>query len=194
MQHPDRVGEVERTAIWGALEWWIVDVRLHDVSVRKPPEVAERRLDCSREVDADNLASAILCCEVGVASDSASRVEHHFPLEELGLEWVDPVQELLLVLRMHLYIVRPLPAKRARSLHLLRREIRGEQAWDSAIHRVTATAGPALQPGLHDFFAIAPAYVHLELPITCRASEVLQQPFFHAVGRAAACATGAARV
>src|SRR5215813_3650524 len=185
MQHPDRVGEVEWTAVCGALEWWIVDVRLHDVSVRKPAEVAERRLDRSRKVDADNLASAILCCEVGVASDSASCVQHQFPLEELGLEWVYPVQELLLVLRMHLYIVRPLPAKRARSLLLLRREIRGEHAWDPAIHVVPAAAGRAPQPALHDFLAIAPAYVHHQLPLTCGASEVLQQPFFHAVGRAA---------
>src|SRR6266568_2166170 len=158
MQYADRVDEVERTSSLCSRKRRVVDVALHHVRVRHLPDVRVRRVDGVAQVHAHYVASPVSRRVESVAAVAAAGVEHELAPEEVGLNRMDPVEKLRLVLVVELDELSPLPAKGGGRLLRHSREFRRKEAGHPVADRVAGTTSPADQ--------FARRYLSVAVPLT----------------------------
>src|SRR5207253_8056917 len=92
----------------------MVEVGLHDVRVGEVTRVLERGVDGIAQVHGDDVLRTELDGDGGVAAFAATAFEHAFTAKEVRLHRSNPVEELLLVVRGELVVMRPLVTERLR--------------------------------------------------------------------------------
>jgi hypothetical protein len=131
------------------------------------------------QVHADDRARAPFGHGARMPPFAAAAFEHQLAAQEIGRDRRDPVQELLLVVRLDAIELQPLRAEIFRRL-TLRRVVRhiGE-AGHAAAYRIVRAATRAAQTAGHDFQALAGVGPQRQLTCASRANQEWKQRFFH---------------
>src|SRR5439155_27391355 len=116
VENSDRIDEVERSAFFAPREGRMVDVALDDVCVGQLADVGISSVDRIAKVHGDDLPGSVPARVVSVAAVPAAGVEHYLVSEEIGLDRIDPIEELRLVLVVELDELFPLPPESRRRL------------------------------------------------------------------------------
>src|SRR5712691_10040452 len=182
VQDPDRVDEVEGSAVVRPRERRVVDVALDDVHVGHLSKVGVRGFDGIAQVHGHDLSRTVLPGVVGVPTVPATCVEHDLVAKEVGLNGMDPVEELRLVLVVELDELLPLPAEsRGRPLDD-RRQARGQQPRDAVAHGEPRGAGKADELARLDLafaFGVGHRVAKLQPAAARWAREHVHQPRLH---------------
>src|SRR5438093_2998292 len=143
-QVADRIDQIETATIGGPAEWRPKEVALNDVSVLERCENATGGCNRIAQIERDHRASPVLRGEVCVTPGATAGVENELVAEKVGLNRIDPVEELGFELRVLSVVMRPLPAEGVCSLLFEGGKVGRHEARD-AFTDEPAVAGTATQ-------------------------------------------------
>ena len=187
VQDTDRIDEIERAGTVSPGKRRVVDVALHHVCVRHLAHVCVGGLDRIAEVHPDDFPRSIPRGIEGVPAVATARVKDDLVPKKIGLDGIDPVEELGLVLVVHLDELLPLPPESGRRPFDHRREARWQQARYPAANREQRRAGLAHQLASDDLglaLRVGFRVAQSQLAAARRAPQQLDEPRLHDALRA----------